>query len=231
MLHCNGVHHLAISTADIKAQIAFASDVLGLELVALYWMHGVAGAWHGFVKLHDHSYVAFVQTPEIAKLETTLGLTHSGSPGGASAPGTLQHLAFNVDSYDELLAMRDRVRSRGVTVIGPIHHGLCDSIYFAGPEDLSLEIATSESAIDGRAWIDPEVVALAGISAEELERFRKPAAFESKGGAQPQPPLAPDKPRMRGWPPGLYEHFVAMPDEEFTAQMSETEPPVRVECT
>jgi catechol 2,3-dioxygenase-like lactoylglutathione lyase family enzyme len=229
MIRCNGVHHLAVSTADIKTQIAFFSDVLGLELVALYWMHGVAGAWHGFLRLNDQSSIAFVQTPEIAKLEPTLGVTHSGSPGGPSVGGTMQHLAFNVDRYDELLAMRDRIRSRGLTVIGPIHHGMCDSIYFAGPEDLSLEVSTSESPIDGRAWIDPEVVALAGISAEELERYRQPAAFASQGGALKQPPLASDKPRMRGWPPGLYEHLAAMPDEEFTEKMSETEPPVRVD--
>jgi catechol 2,3-dioxygenase-like lactoylglutathione lyase family enzyme len=229
MIRCNGVHHLAVCTADIKTQIAFFNDVLGMELVALYWMHGVQGAWHGFLKLADSSYLAFVQTPEIAKIERTLGVSHSGSPGGPSAGGTMQHVALNVDSYEELLAMRDRIRSRGVTVIGPIHHGMCDSIYFAGPEDLSLEISTSEAAIDGRAWIDPEVVALAGISPEELERFRRPAEFSSPVGAVKQPPLAPDKPRMRGWPPGLYEHLVAMPDEEFTAQMSETEPPVRVD--
>jgi catechol 2,3-dioxygenase-like lactoylglutathione lyase family enzyme len=229
MLRCNGVHHLAVCTADIKAQIDFFNDVLGMELVALYWMHGVEGAWHGFLKLDDHSYLAFVQTPEIAKIERTLGETHSGSPGAPSAGGTMQHLAFNVDSFDELLAMRDRIRSRGVSVIGPIHHGMCDSIYFAGPEDLSLEVATSEAAIDGRAWIDPEVVALAGISPTELESFRRPAEFASKGGAIPQPPVDPTKPRMRGWPAGVYEHLEAMPDEEFTATMSETEPPVRIE--
>ena len=44
----DSLHHLAITTADIKTQIAFFSDVLGTELVALYWMHGVKGAWHGF---------------------------------------------------------------------------------------------------------------------------------------------------------------------------------------
>jgi len=229
MIRCNGVHHLAVSTADIKAQIAFFNDVLGMELVALYWMHGVEGAWHGFVKLNDHSSIAFVQTPEIAKIERQLGVSHSGSPGAASAGGTMQHLAFNVDTFDELLAMRDRIRSRGVNVVGPIHHGLCDSIYFAGPEDLSLEVATSKSAIDARAWIDPEVVALAGISGAELERFRSPAAFASQGGALKQPPVDASKPQMRGWPKGVYEHFLAMPDEEFTERMSVTEPPVRVQ--
>jgi catechol 2,3-dioxygenase-like lactoylglutathione lyase family enzyme len=228
MLRCNGVHHLAVSTADIKKQIEFMNDVLGMELVALYWMHGVEGAWHGFLKLHDHSYLAFVQTPAIEKIERQLGVSHSGSPGTPSAGGTMQHLAFNVDTPEELLALRDRIRSRGVTVVGPIHHGMCDSIYFAGPEDLSLEIATSQRAIDGRAWIDPEVVALAGISPAELERFRHPAPFADRGGAVPQPPLDRSLPAMRGFPPGVYEHLCAMPDHEFTARMSQTEPPVKV---
>src|SRR5262245_26588791 len=229
MIRCNGVHHLAISTADIKAQIAFFSDVLGMELVALYWMHGVEGAWHGFLRLNDFSSIAFVQTQEITKIERVLGVSHAGSPGSASAGGTMQHLAFNVDTVEELLAFRDRIRSRGISVVGPIHHGLCDSIYFAGPEDLSLEIATSHSAIDARAWIDPEVVALAGISPAELARFRAPARTEATGGTRKQPPLDPAKPVMRGWPPGVYEQLAALPDEEFTARMSETEPPVRVD--
>ena len=69
-------------------------------------------------------------------------------------------MAFNVDTLDDLYAMRDRIRDRGVPVIGPIDHGMCHSIYFAGPEGLSLEIACG-GAIDERAWIDPEVQALA----------------------------------------------------------------------
>jgi catechol 2,3-dioxygenase-like lactoylglutathione lyase family enzyme len=227
MIRCSGVHHLAVSTADIKQQIAFMSDVLGMQLVALYWMHGAEGAWHAFLRLNDQSYLAFVQMTAIEKIERQIGVTHAGSGAGASAGGTLQHLAFRVDTTAELLALRDRIRSRGITVLGPIHHGLCDSIYFAGPEDLSLEIATSERPIDARAWIDPEVVALAGISEAELERYRSPAPFADQGGALPQPPLDPSKPYMRGWPPGLYERMLELSDEEFSARTSETEPPVR----
>ena len=48
----NGIHHLAIATKDIKKQIEFFNDVLGCELVALYWMHGVEGAWHGLSLIH-----------------------------------------------------------------------------------------------------------------------------------------------------------------------------------
>lgn len=229
MARANGLHHLAICTADIKGQIAFFSDVLGMELVALYWMHGAEGAWHGFLRLNDHSYVAFVQMPAIEKIERTLGVTHAGYAANPSAGGTMQHLALNVDTPAELLALRDRIRSRGVNVVGPIDHGMCQSIYFAGPEDLTLEIATSERAIDARAWIDPEVVALAGISEDELARYRQPAAYAGESGTVPQPPLDPSQPHMRGLPPKAYERLLATPDDVLTKSASETEPPVKVE--
>ena len=229
MTSTNGIHHLAISTSDIKAQIEFFSDVLGCELVALYWMHGVEGAWHGFLRLNDHCSIAFVEMPAIADIETTIGVTHAASAGNVSAGGTMQHVALNVDTVDDLHSMRDRIRSRGITVMGPIDHGMCQSIYFAGPEDLSLEVATSERAIDGRAWIDPEVVELAGISPDELDRYRHPRSYSSPDGPVPQPALDTTKPYPRGMPGGAWEQVVSIPDQVVFDQMSETTPPVAVD--
>ncbi|MEA2625168.1 MAG: hypothetical protein QOD06_1213 [Candidatus Binatota bacterium] len=226
MPKANGLHHLAITTADIKRQIEYFSSVLGMELVALYWMHGVEGAWHAFLKLDDRASIAFVQTPEVGKIDTTIGVTHSGNPGAACAPGTMQHLALNVDSETDLLALRDRIRSCGINVLGPIDHGFCKSIYFAGLENLTLELATSAEAIDARAWIDPEVVALAGISADELERYCRPAASASRGGSIAQPPYDPAKPHMV-WP-GQYHHLLSLSDDELTRMMSQPEPPVKL---
>lgn len=223
----NGVHHLAVSTSDIKAQIAYFSDVLGMELVALYWMHGVEGAWHGFMKLNDSCSVAFVQTPQMKDIPHELGKTHAGNPGAPSAGGTMQHLAFNVSTRAELLTMRDRIRSRGVPVMGPIDHGMCTSIYFAGIEDMALEVSTSECAIDGNAWIDPEVVQLAGISAEELQRFRRPATFERPAKPVPQPALDGPGPHM-AYPPAAYKSLLGMADDELNRRMSVVDPPVKV---
>jgi catechol 2,3-dioxygenase-like lactoylglutathione lyase family enzyme len=225
MIRPRGVHHLAVSTGNIKAQIEFFNDVLGLELVALYWMHGVDGAWHGFMKLHDHSYLAFVQIEGNADVPVELGVTHAGHGGGKSAGGTMQHLAFDVDDREQLLAMRDRLRDRGVHVMGPIEHGMCTSIYFAGPEQLTLEISTSEAAIDGDHWIDPEVVALAGISEEELARYRSPRSYERPDAPVPQPSLESPMPRM-AYPPKVYDKLMAMPDDVMSARMSVPEPPV-----
>jgi hypothetical protein len=190
-------------------------------------MHGVAGAWHGFLRLSDACSIALVQSPEIAEIPIEIGKTHAGNAGAPVAPGAVQHIAFAVDSEAELLAMRDRIRSRGVHVFGHIDHGFCKSIYFAGPENLSLEISTSEGKpIDAEAWIDPEVVALAGISSEELARYKAPAKFLRPAAPIPQPPASSTGPRMT-YPPGVYARMLATSDEDLLAQASETEPPVR----
>ena len=62
----NAVHHIAISTADMKSQIAFFSDVLGMSLQGLFWMHGVPNAWHAFLEMGDASF-SFVFIPETRK--------------------------------------------------------------------------------------------------------------------------------------------------------------------
>ncbi|MFK7916020.1 MAG: VOC family protein [Pseudomonadales bacterium] len=215
MTQPNGLHHIAISTGDMKAQIAYFSDVLGMELVALYWMHGVENTFHGFMKMGEAA-VAFVFKEENKDIETVMGQTHSGNAGNASAPGTMQHIAFNVDSLDEMLAMRDRIRSRDINVMGPINHGMCHSIYFAGPENLSLEISTSgaaEAPLDAKGtWIDPEVVALAGINKEELQRYMSPATYSNEGEPLPNPGIVPNKPQMT-YPDGALERIVSAPDE------------------
>ena len=223
-LHPNGVHHLAISTRDIKAQIQFFTDVLGGSLKALYWMHGAENTFHGFVELDPQCYLAFVQQPDNPDVRE-LGLTHAGNPAGAVAAGVMQHVAMNVDTLDDLLALRDRIRSRGVAVFGPMNHGMCQSIYFAGPEGLCLEIATG-GAIDARAWLDPEVVGLAGFSADELARCVTPAEFTRPSEAVTQPADDPAKPRL-AYAPEQYAFMLAVPDEAMWSAVP-SEPPVRV---
>ena len=224
-----GLHHIAIATGDMKGQIEFFTDKLGMELVALYWMHGVEGTFHGFLRLNDESSVALVHNPDIAQIPRELGVTHAGNPGANVAPGAMQHLAFKVKDHDELMAMKDRLRSKGVPVVGPKDHGFCMSIYFAGPENLSLELSYSTEPINAEAWIDPEVVDLCGINAEELARFKTSSDYRDEGGKVPQPgPDAPG-PHMTNYPPKIYEAILRTSDEKMLAK-SENQPPVQVEA-
>lgn len=223
-LHPKGVNHLAISTGDMKAQLEFFCDVLGLPLKALYWMHGVEGTYHGFVELAPESYIAFVQHPENAT-DIQWGVSHAGSPAAPVTVGAMQHVALHVDDLDDLLAMRDRLRDRGVQVMGPIDHGFCQSMYFAGPEGLSLEVACG-AGIDERAWIDPEVQVLCGISDEEVGAMKAPVAFVRPQEPVPQPDFDPKGFNMH--PAERYEKVMAVPDQDMWDNESETTPPVRV---
>ena len=221
-----GLHHLAICTANMKGQIEFFTDKLGMELQALYWMHGVEGAWHGFLRLNDESSIAFVAKPDIEEIPVELGRTHAGNGGGSCAKGTMQHLALKVANLDEMLAMRGRLRSKGVPVMGPVDHGMCHSMYFAGLEGLTLELSCSAEPINADAWCDPEVVALAGISEEELARFKNPEPFADQGGAVPQPELDGPGPHLT-YPAAAYERVMGFSDEEYMNLM-ENRPPVDV---
>lgn len=227
MTQLNGIHHLALMTADVKTQIEFFSDVLGMKLKALYWMHGVEGYFHAFMELNAHCCVAFVAAPAVKDIPTEFGVSHAGNPIKPCAAGTMQHVAFNVDDDATLLAMRDRIRSRGVRVLGPLDHGFCKSIYFGGPENLVLEVSTSRSAIDAEAWIDPEVVALNGISLEELARYKNPASFTDSGGALAQPAAGNGRPQYSQMD-AAFAHAFDVADEVVTRTMSESTPPVQV---
>ena len=141
----------------------------------------------------------------------------------------MQHLAFKVDSRDALIAMRDRIRTKGVNVFGPIDHGMCQSIYFAGPEQLSLEVAWSDAALDPARWIDPATLAKIGVTPEEAERFINPDGYDGEGGAVPQPPIDPTKPHQ-AMPEAAYKQIIALPDEVIWNVASYAEPPVKTEA-
>jgi catechol 2,3-dioxygenase-like lactoylglutathione lyase family enzyme len=221
-----GLHHLAVCTANMKEQIEFFTDKLGMELQALYWMHGVENTWHGFLRLNDESSIAFVCNPDIEGIKIELGATHAGNPGANCAGGAMQHLAMKVKDHDDMMAMRDRLRSKGVPVMGPVDHGMCVSMYFAGLENLSLELSYSTEAINAEAWIDPEVVELAGITADELARYKQPAEFADQQGATPQPALDGPGPHMTNYPAeNVYQSIMSVPDEVMWDSM-ESDPPV-----
>jgi catechol 2,3-dioxygenase-like lactoylglutathione lyase family enzyme len=211
----------------MKVQLEYFTDVLGCPLKALYWMHGVPNTFHGFVELAPESYVAFVQHPD-NQAEIVWGVSHAGTAGSPVTGGAMQHVAFHVDTIDDVLAMRNRIRSHGIQVMGPIDHGMVQSMYFAGPEGLSLEICCG-GGIDERAWIDPEVQALCGISALELDAMKQPAAFVADS-VEPmsQPPLDLTKPHMN-YPVDALRALMTVSDADMWNRASVTTPPVNVD--
>jgi catechol 2,3-dioxygenase-like lactoylglutathione lyase family enzyme len=224
-LHPRGVNHLAISTTEMKGQLTFWAEVLGCPTKALYWMHGVDNTFHGFVELSSESYVAFVQHPD-NRSEIEYGVTHAGNPGAPVTGGATQHIALHVDTLDEVLAMRDRIRAHGVQVMGPIDHGMIQSIYFAGPEGLSLEVCCGHD-IDEKQWIDPEVQGLCGISSDELASLTSPSSTTVGPDPVPQPAADESKPQMH-YPKPVYDAIMGTSDEDMWTMASHPAPPVPI---
>lgn len=189
------IHHLALSTNDMKRQIDFYTKVCGMELVGLFTMHGTDGCYHCFLKLNDSCYLSFVQTNDAVSKKPVMGLTHAEHVVAGVAPGAMQHVALVVPTQGDLLAMRDRIRSAGYQVIGPIGHGIVDSIYMVAPEDLILEFVSAENRADlvPELWIEPGIASALGMTTADLQQYRQPPAFESKNGKVPQPPYDPAK--------------------------------------
>ena len=80
--------------------------------------------------------------------------------------------------------------------------------------------------INENEWIDPEVVALNGISAAELERYKYPAGFDHVGEPVAQPAAGQGRPEYTHMDPEFAGAF-DLADETVTRELSENTPPVK----
>ena len=90
---------------------------------------------------------------------------------------------------------------------------------------MALEVAAPANRLVPDEWIDPTVLAKAGISAEEAADFRAPAPYTGPTPV-PQPPFDASKPHMP-YPPERYRQMLSAQDEIVTKMSSQyAKPPV-----
>ncbi|MFC7545904.1 VOC family protein [Plantactinospora sp. GCM10030261] len=126
-----GIHrlnHAVLYVADLRRSVAFYTDVLGFESVDMT-PEGFTGA-------------AFLRAPASTN-DHDLGLFEVGAAAGPSAAGRgtvgLYHLAWEVDTLDELAAVADRLVAAGA-LAGTSDHGTTKSLYGADPDGLEFEV-------------------------------------------------------------------------------------------
>jgi catechol 2,3-dioxygenase-like lactoylglutathione lyase family enzyme len=161
-LQLQGVDHLAHVTWDPAGTRDFYTEVLDMPLVhaitATGWLNETFPDFvHFFFAMGKGSFLAFFYFFGLAEEELPGDLMHRA-----------RHLAFHVDTEEELMAWRTKIKSHGVKVTHPLQHELLESIYFDDPNGFQLEITRPLRpfrAIDARD-ADLTLQALADVAAK-----------------------------------------------------------------
>lgn len=129
------LHHYAYRCRDAEETRHFYEDILGLPLYHYIENDHVPSTGeycpytHIFFRLDDGSFIAFFD----------LGDDQTAMPS-PNTPAWVNHIAFMVDDFDALHAIKTRLQENGVDVLGPTDHRVFQSIYFFDPNGIRLEL-------------------------------------------------------------------------------------------
>jgi catechol-2,3-dioxygenase len=144
------LNHAVLYVQDLKASVAFYTDVMGFRVVNMT-PDGFRGA-------------AFLQAPGSTN-DHDLGLFELGPAAGPSGAGRttvgLYHLAWELDTLDELEQMAARL-AEADALVGSSDHGTTKSLYGKDPSGLEFEIVwlipadlLDDAALEARKRIGP----------------------------------------------------------------------------
>ena len=132
------IHHVAYRCKDAKETVDFYQRVLNMGFVLAIAENEVPSTkepdpyMHVFLDAGMGNVLAFFELPnsdEMGRDENT--------------PIWVQHLAMEVEDLDALVAAKAHIVSMGIDVLGPVNHGVFQSIYFFDPNGHRIELAAN----------------------------------------------------------------------------------------
>ena len=173
-LQSKSVHHVAYTTRDVEATYEFYAKKLGMTLLhAENHRQGDGYFRHFFFGMGGGEAIAFFQLEGVGedpefKTEISTGL---GLPPWAN------HIAFRLDTLEELEAMTKRMHERGIEQIMQIDHGWCTSIYTLDPNGIMVEFCVTTDAEEFTQSEEEALRLLRQPPAEFAEEDRKEASI------------------------------------------------------
>ena len=136
-----GVHHVAYRCNDSQETVEFYRDVIGLKYALAISEDRVPSThepdpyMHVFFEMGPGCYLAFFELPNSPPMQKD-----------PNTPEWVQHIAMTVPDVDALMAMKEKLESHGLDVVGPTDHTLFKSIYVFDPNGHRLEFATNTAS-------------------------------------------------------------------------------------
>lgn len=158
------IHHVAYRCKDAKQTVEFYRDALGMDFqLAIAEDHVPSTGkydpyMHIFLDAGNGNVLAFFELPEQPEMGRD-----------SNTPEWVQHIAFKLDSLDDLMAAKARVEAMGLDVVGPTNHGIFKSIYFFDPNGHRLELAANTGTPEQMA----ELKRVAPLMLEEWATTKK----------------------------------------------------------
>ena len=143
-----GVHHVAYRCKDAKETVEFYNKLLGMDFQLAIAEDKVpsTGApdpyMHVFLDAGNGNVLAFFELP-----------TKPDMDRDRNTPEWVQHIAFKVETMEDLMNAKARAEEMGLDVVGPTHHGIFKSIYFFDPNGHRLELACDIGTPDQMAQL------------------------------------------------------------------------------
>ena len=132
------IHHVAYRCNDAKETVEFYQRVLGMDFQLAIAENEVPSTkapdpyMHVFLDAGMGNVLAFFELPNSPQMGVD-----------PNTPDWVQHIAFEVETFDELMSAKTRIKAEGVEVLGPTNHGIFQSIYFRDPNGHRLELAVN----------------------------------------------------------------------------------------
>ena len=173
IVESKSLHHVAFSTRDVEATYQFYTQKLGMRLLhAENHRQGDGYFRHFFFGMGSGEAIAFFQLDGVGEdsdfktdISTGLGL-----------PTWANHIAFRLDTLEELEAMTKQLHERGIPNIMQIDHGWCTSIYTLDPNGIMVEFCVTTDA-EEFGQTEKEALRLLRLPASEIaEDTRKEGA-------------------------------------------------------
>lgn len=137
------IHHTAYRCRDAEQTRWFWEDVMGFPLAAAMVFDEEPGSnrrveyMHLFFQMGDGNFIAFFDVPDDVNEKMFI-----------PKHGFDQHIAFEVDTLEELKAWRRHLKSMGRPAFGPIDHGFIHSLYMYDPNGIQVEITIKDARYD-----------------------------------------------------------------------------------